>query len=105
MTIDTFLRQNTQPLTDAGIKNARLDVLVLLQDGLRQNKAWLLAHDDEKIPAATLTNLKKNVEQRRQRQPLAYIRGTQEFYGREFTVTPDVLIPRPETEMLIEQIK
>lgn len=104
MTIGELLSAASNKLSKAGIATGRLDVLVLLQDALECDKAWLIANTDYQIPAELLATLKKRINQRLKRTPLAYIRGSQEFYGREFMVTPDVLIPRPDTEVLIEMI-
>ena len=102
MTIDEFVRVATAQLDQAGIKTARLDVLVLLSDEIRQDKAWILAHGDMELTPTQLSNLHSKLACREAREPLAYIRRIQEFFGYAFTVTPDVLIPRPETEMLVE---
>jgi len=105
MTIRDFLQRSITALTQAGVATARLDTLVLLSDTLQRDKSWLLAHGDETLPSDTLQDLQQKITTRSARIPLAYIRGKQEFYGREFTVMPDVLIPRPETEALIDLLK
>ena len=105
MRIDQFLRDATTQLEAAGIPSARLDAQVLLERTLKQNKAWLLAHGEELIDPAKLVQLQDQLRRRLAREPLAYILGRQEFYGRTFTVTPDVLVPRPETEAIIELLK
>lgn len=105
MTIAEFLRETTKQFADAGIVSARLDTQVLLERALKQNKAWLLAHGDEQIDPEKLVTLQAQATRRAAREPLAYIVGRQEFYGRNFTVTRDVLIPRPETETIIEELK
>src|SRR5688572_30589180 len=105
MTIEQFLRDATAQFEAAGILSARLDAQVLLERTLRQNKAWLLAHGDEAIGDEKLPTLQEQTRRRAARQPLAYILGRQEFYGRTFTVSPAVLIPRPETETIIEELK
>lgn len=105
MTIADFLRDTTRQFETAGILSARLDTQVLLERALKQNKAWLLAHGEEEINAEKLVHLQAQVERRVAREPLAYILGRQEFYGRNFAVTPDVLIPRPETETVIDELK
>lgn len=105
MTIADFLHTTTARLQAAGIVTARLDTQILLERALRQNKAWLLAHGEEPIPEETLQTLHTQATRRTAREPLAYITGRQEFYGRQFNVSPDVLIPRPETEMLIDILK
>ncbi len=105
MTIDQYIAESTRQLTAAGIASARLDVLVLLSDALQHDKSWVLAHGDDTLAPGPIAQLQTQIRQRCRRVPLAYIRGHQEFYGREFTVNPDVLIPRPETETLIDLAK
>jgi release factor glutamine methyltransferase len=105
MTVEQFLRETTAKFDAAGITSARLDAQVLLCRVLNQNKAWLLAHGKETIDAQKLSELLEQVRRRAARQPLAYIVGFQEFYGRRFKVNPDVLIPRPETEQIIEDLR
>lgn len=104
MTGRDFIKSATAALHDAGVTSARLDTLVLLGDELQRDKAWLLAHDDAYLTEQQVANLTDKLTRRIRREPLAYIRGYQEFYGREFMVTPDVLIPRPETEAIIEML-
>jgi release factor glutamine methyltransferase len=102
MTYREWLHQSATTLQHAGIESARLDALVLLCDELSQGKAWIIAHDELDLTAAQQRSLDAKLARRQKRVPLAYIRSTQEFYGHSFVVTPDVLIPRPETESLIE---
>lgn len=102
MTIQRWLIDATNTLVEAGISSPRLDALILLSDELGQTKAQLLAHDDELLSQEQFDNLEMKLQRRTAREPMAYIRGHQEFYGRDFVVTPNVLIPRPETETLIE---
>jgi release factor glutamine methyltransferase len=104
MTIAEFQKEAQKSFEEAGIPSARLDSQVLLERALKQNKAWLLAHGDEPIPTEKLPLLQEQARRRAGRQPLAYILGRQEFYGRNFVVSPAVLIPRPATEQLIEDI-
>lgn len=105
MTIATFLKQAAATLHAAGILTARLDAQVLASFALSKDRSWLLAHDEQELTAQQLDKLNALVSRRTARQPIAYLRGTQPFYGRIFDVTPDVLIPRPETETIIELIK
>lgn len=105
MTIAQFLHQTTAQFEAAGIITARLDAQVLLGRALKQNRAWLLAHGEERIPPEKLPVLVAQTRRRSAREPLAYIFGEHEFYGRRFAVSPAVLIPRPETEQLIEELK
>lgn len=86
----------------AGISSARLDAQIILSAQLNKDRAWLLAHSEHTIPSSTLKQLQAKVERRLQREPIAYITGNKEFFGRRFKVTSEVLIPRPETESLVE---
>ncbi len=97
-----WLSKSTHKLKGAGIPSARLDCLILLEDITGKDRSWLLAHADELLTSGQELALTSQLESRSQREPLAYIRGAQEFYGRRFFVDPRVLIPRPETEVLID---
>jgi release factor glutamine methyltransferase len=84
-------------------ENARRDAETLMLHMLRRNRAWLIAHGNEELPDALCANYTAMVERRRRGEPIQYITGEQEFYGLLFGVTPEVLIPRPETELLVEK--
>lgn len=77
---------------------------LLLGHVLGQSAAWLEAHRDEPLDAVAATQLSALVARRAAGEPVAYLVGHREFYGRDFVVTPDVLIPRPETELLVELV-
>jgi release factor glutamine methyltransferase len=100
-----FLRQAAADLKRAGISSSRLDVLILLEDSTHRDRAWLLAHPEYKLTSHQLNKLTKQLKQRQQHQPLAYIRGISEFYGRRFRVNKRVLEPRVESETMIELLK
>jgi len=102
MTSGEFILNATKTLTDAGIETARLDALILLSDALKQDKSSILAHPEHILDDAQIAKLQGQVIERTKHTPLAYIRGKVMFYGREFIVTPAVLVPRPETEAIIE---
>ena len=89
-------------LADAGVPSARLDAELLLCHAAAQQRTWLHAHSDEPLAPHVLAAADAMLNRRTQREPLAYVVGYKEFYGREFTVTPDVLIPRPESETILE---
>lgn len=80
----------------------RIDARALLREVLNQPDAYLLAHGDDTLTAGQAQQYVALVVRRAAGEPVAYITGHREFYGREFRVTPDVLIPRPETELLVE---
>ena len=105
MTIGQFLDEAAATLSGAGITTARLDALVLLEDVLGEGRALLLAHPEREIDHVTEVALHTKIAQRYRHTPLAYIRGRAWFYGREFVVNKHVLVPRPETEAMVEVLK
>lgn len=105
MNLQMWRREAAQQLSTVGIESASLDTLVLLCDELGREKAWVLAHGEEPLSATTEAALNTKVMQRAQHVPLAYIRGKVEFFGREFAVNTHVLVPRPESESMIELLK
>lgn len=80
----------------------RLDALALLAEVLERPRSWLLAHDDARLADAQSTRFRDLLARRAAGAPLAYLLGTKEFFGLALAVTPDVLVPRPETETLVE---
>ncbi|WP_374337397.1 peptide chain release factor N(5)-glutamine methyltransferase [Leeia sp.] len=81
----------------------RLEARLLLQQVLQVNHAWLVAHGGEPISSDARLDFATLVQRRLAGEPIAYLLESREFYGRPFRVTPAVLIPRPDTELLIEQ--
>lgn len=81
---------------------ARLDAQLLLAQLLQQPRSWLLAHDDTVLDTAQAERLTQLLQQRADAVPLAYLVGEREFHGLMLAVTPDVLVPRPETELLVD---
>ena len=80
----------------------RIDALVILEFILQKDRAWILAHDDYELTAKQQQKLEQLVKRRVGGEPLAYIIGTKEFYGHDFYVTKDVLVPRPESEAFLD---
>ena len=105
MTIQTALLQGTKLLEADAIAAPRLTAEVLLAHALRRERSYLYAHPEEELTETGWIHYGRYLHQRLQGKPTQYITGLQEFYGREFRVTPDVLIPRPETEHLVEAAK
>jgi len=102
MTIQTALLQGTQLPEDGRIAAPRLTAEVLLTCALGRERAYLYAHPEEELREVAWIHYGRYLHERLQGKPTQYITGRQEFYGREFRVTRDVLIPRPETEHLVE---
>ncbi len=84
----------------AGVE--RLDAQLLIGHLLQRPRAWLLAHDDHALSEAQAATLRQQLQRRAAGEPLAYLVGGREFCGLPLQVTPDVLVPRPETELLVE---
>lgn len=102
MTLINAINDASAKLAAAGVSNNRLDAEVLLRHALGCDRAWLLAHFQDVIGEEHRRTFEQAIERRTRREPLQYITGKQEFWGLDFLVTPDVLIPRPETELVIE---
>lgn len=105
MTIAQWLRIAAQQLHDAHIPSARLDAELLLAHTVRKPRTWLHSHNDEVLDSRQLEIARARLDLRLDRVPVAYIIGHKEFYGRSFKVTTATLIPRPESETLIELLK
>jgi release factor glutamine methyltransferase len=105
VTAGEFVKQATLQLKKAGIGSARLDCLILLEDTTHHDRAWLLAHPEYKLTTHQLNKLNKQIDLRQKHQPLAYIRGMTEFYGRNFRLNKRVLEPRIESETMIDMLK
>jgi release factor glutamine methyltransferase len=102
MTVQTALLQGTRLLEDAGIAVPRLTAEVLLSHALHCERVYLYAHPERELEDVEWLHYGRYLHERLQGKPTQYITQRQEFYGREFHVTPDVLIPRPETEHVVE---
>ena len=103
MTTGEWLQRAAASLRAAGVQDPARDALLLLSDALGRDKAHLLAHPERPLAEAEAAGLRVLLERRRRREPLQYIRGFQEFWGRRVRVGPGCLIPRPETEHLVEE--
>jgi release factor glutamine methyltransferase len=101
MDIRDALLQGQKLLEDADVGAPRLTAEVLLAHAIGCERVWLYAHSDEELQEVWWIHYGRYLHERMQSKPTQYITGHQEFYGRDFRVTPDVLIPRPETEHVI----
>ena len=102
MDLRTALLQGQKLLEDAHAAAARLTAEVLLAHAIGCERTWLYAHPEEELRELWWIHYGRYLRERLQGKPTQYITGRQEFYGREFRVNPSVLIPRPETEHVIE---
>ncbi|HWR31810.1 MAG TPA: peptide chain release factor N(5)-glutamine methyltransferase [Negativicutes bacterium] len=101
-TIGTLLQWTKQYFRDKGVENPRLDADVLLSSLLGKDRIYLYVHFDQPMESDELVAFREMVRRRAARVPVAYITGHREFMGMEFQVSPAVLIPRPDTEILVE---
>ena len=105
MTIHDLVQGARDRLIEAGIgaNNAALDAELLARQVLGWDKARFLTDRNEAATTMFLLGYEHFVARRTRREPISYILGTREFWGLNFEVTPDVLIPRPETELIVEE--
>jgi release factor glutamine methyltransferase len=105
MKLREWLDRGEAILTDSPHPDrARRDAENLLLHHIGKNKAWLMAHGEEEFAGCSAIGYATLLERRRKGEPIQYIVGECEFWGLPFRVTPDVLIPRPETEHLVEKV-
>jgi release factor glutamine methyltransferase len=104
MHLRATLRQGIETLTAHQVPSAQLAAELLLMHILGCDRTYLLTHADEEIPPQPLERYSQLIAERATGKPTQYIIGHQEFWGLDFEVTPDVLIPRPETEHIIERV-
>src|ERR1035441_4732401 len=102
MTVHTALQQGARLLEDAGIAVPRLTAEVLLSHTMRVERVYFFAHPEQELSELEWLHYGRFLHERLGGKPTQYITRHQEFYSRDFRVTPDVLIPRPETEHVVE---
>jgi release factor glutamine methyltransferase len=100
--VRTALKQGLAQLREAQVPSFTLAAELLLLHALGRDRTWLYAHPEEQISAADADRFFALISSRASGEPTQHLTGRQEFWGLEFEVTPDVLIPRPETEHVIE---
>src|ERR1700752_493680 len=102
VSIGEALRRASQELDHAGVAEARREARSLLSHAIARDRTFLISHADDRLSDREWESFANAVTRRAAGEPTQYITGTQDFFGRAFRVTPDVLIPRPETELLVE---
>lgn len=98
-----MMREAAARLAGAGVENAPRDARLLMAHALGIEPVEVIMRETDSIDVVGLAAFEEAVERRLKGEPVSRIRGWREFYGRRFSVTPDVLDPRPETELLVEQ--
>jgi len=102
VSIATVLLEASQVLRKAGVPEARREAGSLLSHVIQRDRTFLISHAEDLLNERDFESFREVVKRRASGEPLQYISGRQDFYGREFLVSPAVLIPRPETELLVE---
>ena len=100
--IHDLLAEGARALAAAGITEPRTDAALLLGEVLNHDRSFMIAHPEHSVAANQLQKFREFIARRASGEPLQYITGHQEFFKLDFAVTPDVLIPRPETELIVE---
>jgi len=103
MIIKQTLKLAAAKLSAHGLKLPRLEAEILLSAILKKPREFLLAHGERKLTASQISNFKLKISRRLGGEPVAYLTGHKEFYGLDFYVNKNVLIPRPETELLVQE--
>jgi len=104
VSIASAMQQAAEKLRAAGVSEPRLEASLVLSHIVGRDRAFLIAHDDQLLSEVQSQNLTALVKRRVAGEPLQYITGRQAFFKLDFEVTPDVLIPRPETELIVEAV-
>lgn len=102
LTIAEILQKATELLRQSGIAEPHREANSLLAFALQKDKTFLIAHPEYKLTEAEENHFRQILVRRANREPFQHITGKQDFYGLEFEVNSDVLIPRPETELIVE---
>jgi len=103
-TIAEALKEAGERLRAAFVPNDLLDAQTLLAEALGKDRTYLIINFNQQLSEGVLSAFRAMVDRRAAGEPLQYITGRQEFFGLDFEVTPDVLIPRPETELIVEEV-
>src|SRR5680860_1119277 len=103
MIISEALKSAVSILIAKKINLPQLEAEILLSETLNQTREYLLTHEEIKLTAKQIKNYKSLIARRLKGEPIAYLTGRKEFYGLDFKVNKNVLIPRPETELMVDE--
>ena len=104
MNIRSAIINGTIILKEKSINSAKLDSEILLASAIKQNREYLILNNDQNIKEENLRYYQKLITKRSFREPIAYLTNKKNFWNHKFLVTKDTLIPRPDTEVIVEQI-
>src|SRR5690349_18725591 len=102
-TVADCLKAGAAALHDAGVPDGVREATSLLKFAIARDHTFLIAHPEYELTDNEDKLFRNSIRRRASREPFQHIVGRQEFYGLDFLVTPDVLIPRPETELIVER--
>src|ERR1044072_4862069 len=100
--IRSAITEGARALDAAGVNEARKEAASLMGYALGSDRTFVIAHAEDEVSERPLKIFRRLIPRRPQREPLQYLTGHQEFFNLDFEVTPDVLIPRAETEIIVE---
>lgn len=101
--IGLIFKKTITELKKAGIETAELDARVLLEDVLNKDSSYIFSHSEMPLTNSQYAKFRSQIRRRKKGEPVAYLTGHKEFYGYDFFVNKNVLIPRPETELIVEE--
>ena len=104
MNIQSAILEGANILKNKSINSAKLDSEILLASVIEKDRKYLILNDDQNIKEKNLINFQKLINKRSFREPIAYLTNKKHFWNYKFFVTKDTLIPRPDTELIVEQI-
>ena len=104
MNIENILNEGIRTLKQSKIPNPQLDSEILLSNSIKRDKKYIILNPKELLNSEQVETFKNLIERRRRKEPVAYLINKKEFWKDEFFVNKDVLIPRPDTELIIEQV-
>ena len=103
MNLNIILRKSSDELEKAGIPTANLDARILLEDVLKKDVSIIFSHPEMPLTNSQYARFRRLINRRKAGEPIAYLTGHKEFFGYDFLVNKNTLIPRPETELIVEQ--
>ena len=104
MNVKNAINEASQILKSNNIKSAKLDCEILLSTAIKKDRKFILLNQNQNVEKDTFNYFRNLISQRSKGKPIAYLIGKKDFWNYEFKVSKDVLVPRPDTELIIEQV-